>query len=172
MGWNTTSTGWGTAVAGAAEIGWIAGLAWAAVCAAVLFITDCHEHRLPNRWTGALAAGGALTAAAVALLSGEPGVLLTAVLCGVGYLAAMLLLHLLTRGGLGMGDVKLAGGLGLYAGVLGPGATAVAGVLAILLGGLLAVALVLTRRARASTHLPFGPPMLLAAAVVLGSSFL
>lgn len=167
MGWNTTSAGWGTAVTGTAEIGWIAGLAWATVCAVVLVVTDCHEHRLPNRWTGALAVGGTLTAVAVALLSGEISVLLSAVLCGVGYLVAMLLLHLLTRGGLGMGDVKLAGGLGLYTGVLGPGATLVAGLLAILLGGLVAVALVLTRRARASTHLPFGPPMIVAAATVL-----
>lgn len=172
MGWNLTSEGWGTVVAGAAEIGWITGLVWAAVCAAALFVTDLHEHRLPNRWTGALAVGGLLTAAAVAALSGEASVLLGAALSGLGYLAAMLVLHLLTRGGLGMGDVKLAGGLGLYTGVLGPGATVAAAVLAILLGGLVAVVLVLLRRAVASTHLPFGPPMLVGAAAVLATSFL
>lgn len=170
MGWNLTSGGWGTAVAGTAEIGWITGLVWAAVCACVLFVTDCHEHRLPNRWTGALAVGGLLTAAAVAALAGEASVLLGAVLSGLGYLGAMLLLHVLTRGGLGMGDVKLAGGLGLYTGVLGPGATVAAGVLAILLGGLVAVVLVLTRRAHGSTALPFGPPMIVGAAVVLAAS--
>lgn len=155
----------------AAQIGWIAGLVWAAVCAVVLCAADCREHRLPNRWTAALALGGVVTAAAVAALSGDAAVLLTAALCGLGYLAAMLALHLLTRGGLGMGDVKLAGGLGLYTGVLGPAATLAAGVLAILLGGLVALALVLTRRARGSTALPFGPPMLMGAAVVLGASF-
>lgn len=172
MGWNATSGGWGTAVAGAAESGLIAGLAWAAVCAAVLFATDLREHRLPNRWTGALAVGGVLTAVLVAALSGDVSVLPTALLCGAGYLAAMAVLHLLTRGGLGMGDVKLAGGLGLYTGVLGPGATVTAGVLAILLGGLVAAVLVLLRRARASTHLPFGPPMLVGAAAVLSTAFL
>lgn len=166
------SAGWGTAVTGAAQIGWITGLTWAAVCAGVLFVTDLREHRLPNRWTGALAAGGLLTAVTVAALSGDWSVVTAALLCGAGYLAAMLVLHLLTRGGLGMGDVKLAGGLGLFTGVLGPGATVAAGVLAILLGGLVAVALVLARRARASTALPFGPPMLLGAALVLGASFL
>ena len=171
MGWELTSGGGGNVAGTVAQIGWIAGLVWAAVCAVVLFAADCREHRLPNRWTGALALGGALTAAAVAALTGDASVVATAMLCGLGYLVAMLVLHLLTRGGLGMGDVKLAGGLGLYTGVLGPGATVAAGVLAILLGGLVAVALVLTRRAHGSTALPFGPPMLVGAAVVLAFSF-
>jgi leader peptidase (prepilin peptidase) / N-methyltransferase len=172
MEWDPSSAGWAAALAGPAGIGWSVGLAWAVVCAVVLFVTDLREHRLPNRWTGALAVGGVLTAAAVALLSGSSSVLVTALLCGAGYLAAMLVLHLVTRGGLGMGDVKLAGGLGLYTGVLGPAATFAAGLLAVLVGGLVAAVLVLVRRAHGSTALPFGPPMLVAAAAVLASSFL
>lgn len=151
---------------------WLAGLGWAGLCAVVLAATDLREHRLPNRWTAALAAGGLLTAAAVAAMTRQAGVLTTAVLCGTGCLAVMLALHLLTRGGLGMGDVKLAGGIGLYTGVLGPGHAAAALVLAVLCGGMAAVVLVLARRAEASTHLPFGPPLLIGAAVVLALPFL
>lgn len=146
---------------------WSAGLVWFAVCAAVLVRVDLREHRLPNRWTLRLALGGLVLVAGGAAAAGRADLVVSSVLGGLGYAAALLGLHVLSRGGLGMGDVKLAGGLGLYTGVLGPSAVVAAGLGAILLGGLVAGVLVVARRATGSTALPFGPPMILAAAAVL-----
>src|SRR5699024_2807986 len=50
--------------------------------------------------------------------SGLDGRWLTTLLGSIGYMGLMFVLHLLTRGGLGMGDVKLAAGLGLYTGFI------------------------------------------------------
>ena len=97
----------------------------------------------------------------------EDQVAAKSLLGGLGYTVAMLALHVLSRGGLGMGDVKLAGGLGVYTGVLGPTAVLAAGVGAILLGGVAAGLLVLAGRATGRTALPFGPAMVAAAAGVL-----
>ena len=70
-------------------------------------------------------------------------------------------------GGMGLGDAKLAGLLGLYLGVLGWDALAVGGFGAFLLGGVGATALLLTQRAGRKTRVPFGPFMLTAALLAL-----
>ena len=114
-----------------------------------------------------LALGGLTMMTGGALLAGRGDLALCSLLGGLGYTVAMLALHVLSRGGLGMGDVKLAGGLGVYTGVLGPTAVLAAGVGAILLGGVVAGLLVLAGRATGRTALPFGPAMVAAAAGVL-----
>ena len=146
---------------------WGVGLVWFAACTAVLVRTDLREHRLPNRWTLRLWAGGLAAMGGGAVLAGRLDVLGSVLLGGLGYAAAMLVLHVLSRGGLGMGDVKFAGGLGSYAGVAGLDAAVAAGVLAILLGGLTALVLLVLRRATRATALPFGPAMVAGAAVAL-----
>lgn len=129
------------------------------VCAVVLTWVDLREHRLPNRWTLALALGGAVSLwSASALHGGER--LVPSVVGLVGYPVLMLLLHLASRGGLGLGDVKLAGGLGLYTGWLGWEAWAQAVFLGFVIGGVVALVMVLSRRATGSTRLAFGPPLL------------
>lgn len=146
----------------------VAALALFAGCGAVLAVTDVREHRLPNRWTGLLAAGGAVVLGLGCLASTDGWTRFWGMIGGgVAYLALMLLLHLLSRTGMGMGDVKLGGGLGLYTGWLGWDHVVGAVVAAFVLGGALALALVLARRASGSTHLPFGPAMLAGAAAAL-----
>jgi leader peptidase (prepilin peptidase)/N-methyltransferase len=63
-------------------------------------------------------------------------------------------------GGMGFGDVKLAGLLGLYLGWLGWSSVLVGAFAGFLLGGLAGAALLVTRRAGAKTAMPFGPAML------------
>lgn len=63
-------------------------------------------------------------------------------------------IRLASRGGLGLGDVKLAAVLGLY---LGPRATPVALFAAALLGGGVAAALLATGKRSRGDELPFGP---------------
>ncbi|MDI3330407.1 MAG: prepilin peptidase [Micrococcus sp.] len=146
----------------------VAALGLFAVCAVVLTVTDLREHRLPNRWTGLLAAGGGVALGLGCLASDVGWTRFWGMLGGsAAYLALMLLLHLVSRTGMGMGDVKLGGGLGLYAGWLGWGHLFGAVVLAFVVGGLVALGLVLARRATGATHLPFGPAMLAGASVAL-----
>jgi leader peptidase (prepilin peptidase)/N-methyltransferase len=63
--------------------------------------------------------------------------------------------------GMGFGDVKLSGVLGLYLGFLGWGELAVGLFAGFLLGGLFGVVLMAARRGGRKTAVPFGPFMLL-----------
>ncbi|MGD6978386.1 MULTISPECIES: prepilin peptidase [Citricoccus] len=146
----------------------VAALALFAVCAVVLTATDLREHRLPNQWTGLLAAGGGVILGLGCLASDTGWTRFWGMLGGGAvYLALMLVLHLLSRTGMGMGDVKLGGALGLYAGWLGWDHLLGAIVVAFVVGGLVALVLVLARRATGSTYLPFGPAMLAGTAAAL-----
>jgi leader peptidase (prepilin peptidase)/N-methyltransferase len=61
---------------------------------------------------------------------------------------------------MGMGDVKLAGVLGLFLGWLGWSELLVGAFAAFLLGGVVALALLAARRVTRSSGIPFGPWML------------
>jgi leader peptidase (prepilin peptidase)/N-methyltransferase len=78
-----------------------------------------------------------------------------------------LVLLLVYPAGMGFGDVKLAGVLGMYLGWAGWGALLVGGFAAFVLGGLFSIGLLLTRRATRKSGVPFGPWMLLGAAAGL-----
>jgi leader peptidase (prepilin peptidase)/N-methyltransferase len=129
-------------------------LIYLAAVTPALWSTDVAERRLPNRLVlpgyapalaGVLAAWlGAGTAPGAALA------------CGAGYLGFLLALSL--AGGMGMGDVKLAGVLGLSAGLVEPWAAIAAVVGTFLLGGV--GALVGVVRGGRGTGIPFGPYLL------------
>ncbi|MDR3068191.1 MAG: prepilin peptidase [Cellulomonas sp.] len=68
-------------------------------------------------------------------------------------------------GGMGFGDVKLAGVLGLATAWLGWGAFAVGAFAAFLVGGLVSAGLVVARRAGRKSKVPFGPSMIVGAAI-------
>lgn len=71
-------------------------------------------------------------------------------------------------GGMGFGDVKLAGVLGLALGWAGWGALIVGAFGAFLLGGVFSIGLLATRRAGRKSGIPFGPWMIVGAAVGVG----
>jgi leader peptidase (prepilin peptidase) / N-methyltransferase len=90
---------------------------------------------------------------------------------GCGALFAVYFVALLVYpSGMGFGDVKLAGVLGLYLGWFGWGTLFIGWFAAFLLGGVYAVALLVAGRAGRRSGIPFGPWMLLGAAlgIVLG----
>jgi leader peptidase (prepilin peptidase)/N-methyltransferase len=66
---------------------------------------------------------------------------------------------------MGFGDVKLAGVLGLYLGWLGWGWLAIGAFAAFFLGGVFSIALLISRKARRESGIPFGPWMLAGAGV-------
>jgi leader peptidase (prepilin peptidase)/N-methyltransferase len=86
----------------------------------------------------------------------------------VGF-AMFLLIALVSRGGMGWGDVKLAALIGLATGFP---LVFVAIVMGAILGGIVAVALMIARRKKRRDPIPFGPFLALAAMVTLvwGSS--
>ena len=69
--------------------------------------------------------------------------------------------------GLGFGDVKLLGLLGLVLGWFGWGVLLAGVFLGLLTGGLVSLVLLVTRRAGWRTALPFGPPLLVGAVLAL-----
>ncbi|CAN5228478.1 A24 family peptidase [soil metagenome] len=120
---------------------------------------DLDVHRLPDRIVLPSYAVGAVLLGAAALVGGD-GVALARGLAGAGILVAFyLLLAILKPGGMGMGDVKLAGVLGLFLGYLGWAPLIVGTFGAFFLGGIVGIALILARRATRGTGVPFGPWM-------------
>lgn len=128
-----------------------------------LAIIDIETHKLPNVIVLPGYAVGVALLGTAALLQGD--------LVGLGRMAAgagilfffYFVLAMISPRGMGMGDVKLAGVLGLFLGSLGWGQLAVGAGAAFVLGGLFSIILLITRRAGRKSGIPFGPWMLLGA---------
>jgi leader peptidase (prepilin peptidase)/N-methyltransferase len=137
----------------------VAFLYLAAVSVALALI-DLDTHTLPNVIVLPSYAVGAALLSAAGILNGDYGALLRA---GIGMAAlwlAYLLLALAYPGGMGFGDVKLAGVLGLFLGYLGWSQLVVGAFAAFLLGGLFSLALLIARKVNRKSGIPFGPWML------------
>ncbi|TFD18736.1 A24 family peptidase [Cryobacterium sp. TMS1-13-1] len=140
----------------------VAFLYLAAVSVALAMI-DLDTHTLPNKILLPVYPVGAVLLTAAALVAGEPGRLLSALIGAAALFGLYLALALISPGGMGLGDVKLAGVLGLYLGWLGWAPLIVGAFGAFLLGGLFGIGLLVTRKAGRRSSIPFGPWMLLAA---------
>lgn len=137
-----------------------------------LSLIDLDVHRLPDAIVlpSYLVLAAMLTAAAAS--TGEWPSLIRAA-CGMAILYGVYLsLALIHPAGMGFGDVKLAGVLGLALGWLGWGPLAVGAFLGFLLGGVVGGGLMLAGRATRKSGIPFGPFMLAGAgvAVLFGSA--
>jgi len=152
----------------ALRIGWSAALPAYLYLAALglsLALIDLDTHRLPDALVlPAYPVMGVLLAVA-SWAEGDWSALLRAVIGGVVLWALYFVLMMVRSGGMGFGDVKLAGVLGAGLGWLGWGSLVVGGFAAFLLGGVYAVGLLATRRAGRASRVPFGPWMVLGAAV-------
>jgi len=136
----------------------VAFLYFAAISVALTAI-DIDVHRLPNAIVLPSYVVGAVLLAAAALLEGDL-VQLARAAAGAGILVVLyFVLAIIKPGGMGMGDVKLAGVLGLFLGSIGWGALAVGAMGAFVLGGIFGVVLILARRAGRGSGIPFGPWM-------------
>jgi leader peptidase (prepilin peptidase)/N-methyltransferase len=128
-----------------------------------LALIDLDTHRLPDAIVlPSYLVGGVLLAGA-SILNGDPGALLRTGIALVGLFSVYLAMALAYPGGMGFGDVKLAGVLGMYLGWLGWGSLAVGAFAPFVVGGLFAVALIVARRAGRKSRIPFGPWMLVGA---------
>ena len=146
--------------------GWLAaalallGLAVLGASCAWLWAVDVREHRLPGRLVRPLyPVCGALLGGA-ALAGGEPVRLLWMawglVLVGGLYV----LLRVLRPAGMGMGDVRLSGLLGMCLGFVSVWHAVLGAVAGFVVGGLVVVVLLALRRVGAGSRVAFGPAMI------------
>ncbi|MGO4491799.1 prepilin peptidase [Arthrobacter sp. 2YAF22_2] len=145
--------------------------------AARLTVIDVRHHLLPNRiiFPSYAVAGllllGATTFQSSAGADGGAGLFGVPGLRVVAGGAVLWLFYFLLRAvyppGMGFGDVKLAGVLGLYLGFLGWGHVFAGTFAAFLFGGLWSLALLVTRRGTMKSDIPFGPFMLAGAAAAM-----
>ena len=162
----------------------LAACVYFAVMAVRLTVIDVRHHLLPNRivFPSYAVAGVLLLAAAIlhvvagpAALQGAPdgsaellGIPALRIVAGGAVLWAFyFVLRLVYPPGMGFGDVKLAGVLGMYLGYLGWGHVFAGTFAAFLLGGLWSIALLATRRGTLKSAIPFGPFMLAGAAAAM-----
>ncbi|WIB77314.1 prepilin peptidase [Curtobacterium sp. MCPF17_002] len=125
-----------------------------------LALIDLDTHRLPDKIVlpayvilGVLLAG-------VSAASGDWWALGRAAIGMVVLVAVYFGLAVAVPGGMGMGDVKLAGVLGLVLAYLGWGPLAVGAFGGFALGAIFAIGLLAARRAKRGSGIPFGPWML------------
>jgi leader peptidase (prepilin peptidase) / N-methyltransferase len=154
----------------------LAAACWLAVCTVALAWIDVAAHRLPDVLTGPAYAGTLVLLLAAAAASGHWPTLLRALAGGLALAAAYLVLAVISRGGVGLGDAKLAASLGTLTAWYG-WPQLVAGVFAgFLLGAIYGAGLLAWRRATSKRRIAFGPFMVagaflavLAAAAVTAS---
>jgi leader peptidase (prepilin peptidase)/N-methyltransferase len=139
-----------------------------AALAVVLTVIDLRHKRLPDLLT--LPAYPAVLALFGVAALAQPGGGHRFLAALIGLTAAyllFLLLHVINPGGMGWGDVKLSGVLGLYLGWLGAAAL-VAGLFgAFLLAGITGLGLMAAGKATLKTQIPLGPFMLTATLAVI-----
>ncbi|WP_433500593.1 prepilin peptidase [Sphaerimonospora sp. CA-214678] len=137
--------------------GWvIAAWSYAIVIGVALALIDWRTLRLPDVIT--------LPSYPVLLALLAPSGRLSGALAAAAAFACLYAVMWFARPtGIGLGDVKLAGLIGLLTGAIGVRTTVAAGMGGFLLGALYAVALLVTGRATRKSEFPFGPFMLVGA---------
>ncbi|TFB79711.1 prepilin peptidase [Terrimesophilobacter mesophilus] len=146
----------------ASALALVAYLYLAAISIALALI-DIDTHTLPNRIVLPAYLVGAVLLGVSGLLAGDFAALATAAIGAAALFLFYFLLVIAYPRGMGMGDVKLAGVLGLFLGFVGWQSIVVGAFGAFLLGGVFSLVLVALRRASRKTAVPFGPWMLLGA---------
>ena len=155
----------GGAAARFADIERLLFIAWLAALATLSW-HDLRTRRIPTAIVNPATAVGAATLAGTAWRSGAPLRLGTAAATAAGAYAAFAVLHALNPDGLGYGDVRLSGLLGLFLGWLGPAAMLTAALVGAL-GAAAAALVLLARRRGPGATLPFGPFLAGGAAAVV-----
>ena len=143
----------------------LAAYLYLAAVAVALALIDLDTHRLPNAIV--LPSYPVLTVllTAASWADGDWEALARAGLGGAALWLIYFLMVVAYPAGMGFGDVKLAGILGGALAWLGWGSLAIGAFAAFVLGGVFAIGLLVTGKATRKSGIPFGPWMLVGAAV-------
>ena len=139
----------------------------------VLLVTDIDHKLIPNRVLYPSTGVFAVLLVGGAFAESRTDRLLPALLGALGYFGALFVVYLVARGGFGFGDVKLAALLGAATAFQSQRTVLLAVFFTGVIGGIPAILLLISRRARGGDEMPYGPPMLAGAwvALVFGEAF-
>lgn len=138
-----------------------------ALTGAALVIIDYEHHRLPNRLVVPMAGAAAVLLALAALVRDDWPHYLRAAEAAAAVFAVLFVLFYISPRSFGFGDVKVGGVLGGYLGWFG-WLHVYYGIFAgFVLGSVVALAMLATRRATMKTALAFGPMLVVGALVVM-----
>jgi len=150
--------------------GWrpaVLGFGWVAAAGVLLGAVDLAAHRLPDRVTYPAAVVCTAAFAVDGAVTGSWDAFLRALLAATASGAVAGLAWLVVPAGLGLGDAKLLALLGLVLGWAGWGVLLAGIFLGLVVGSVVSLALIATRRAGWRTALPFAPPLLAGAVLAL-----
>ena len=130
-------------------------------------LIDLNTHRLTRSVTmrAAFIGGPLLSIAAIA--NNQPGKIGVMALSFIASLLTFVTLSLASRRGIGAGDVRLAAVLAMFLGYLGAQYVFQGVALGFMIGGVVALLLLITRKATSNTRIAFGPYICIGAMVVV-----
>ena len=128
-------------------------------CLILISLIDYKTQIIPDGLVGVIAVSGAL----YNLLYAPQGIM-DMLFGGAAGFAVMLLIFLISRGGMGGGDVKLSAAVGLWLGMEG---TLLFLLLAFIMGGIISMMLLVSGVKSKGDAIPFGPFLCLAAFVTV-----
>ncbi len=142
-------------------------LPWVAfiILGVALSAIDFQLHRLPDVLNGALYLSGLALFSLDAILNHRLDHLRSAVIASIMLSAFYWLVNLLSKGGMGMGDVKLAASIGLYTGYISALSVYVAAMTSFALGSAVGITIMVLGKGTRKTAVPFGPFMLAGAVI-------
>ena len=130
-------------------------------------LIDITTHRLTRSVTmrAAFIGGPLLSIAAIA--NNQPGKISVMVLSFTATLLTFMTLSLASKRGIGAGDVRLAAVLAMFLGYLGARYVVQGLALGFIIGGVVALLLLITRKATRNTRIAFGPYICIGAMAVV-----
>ena len=132
-----------------------------------LTLIDLDVHRLPNAIVLPSYPVVALLLTLAAVVADDPAALVRAAIGGLALFGGYFALAFAYPEGMGFGDVKFAGLIGIVLGFLSYQALLVGAFAAFVLGGVVGVVVLLLRHGSRKTALPFGPFMFTGALIAL-----
>lgn len=126
-----------------------------------LTVIDIKLHRLPDILTGSLFLTSFVVILVMSVSHHAYDRLAPSVVGAVALAAFYFAIALISKGGMGLGDVKLSASVGLVSGYFGLNAVFVSSFAAFFCGSLIGLFLMAAKKANRKTPIPFGPFMIL-----------
>jgi leader peptidase (prepilin peptidase)/N-methyltransferase len=143
---------------------------WLAALGGALALIDLASQRLPNVLSVPTYLGVVGLLSAQALVSHDGTSLVRALAAGFGLVLFFLMLAVASRGGVGMGDVKLAASIGTALAWISVDALVAGVLLGLLLAGAAGLVAIISGRLRWKQAFAFGPFLVTGAVIILAAS--